>query len=448
MEMLLWAVGFALLGGIIYMLIGLISGTDETAVLVPGTIIIILLGVPPVAVFSFFIAAVMSKHMTHAIPTTLLGVPGDTLAIPMMDYANTMRRLGVPHIALRKMISGSVLGAVIAVPVAVGFAALIAPLGELIEPWIPIVFLLMAVFIAYTSSGKWASLFALLPFMVLLQALTRMASEANHPISIGVFMGIAIGPMIADVLTVLSPVARDKLTREGKRAFWLAPENKSWKGWFPNPLKILTARQVRNISIGSFISSLTFTFSPVGMTVIVGEFIHNRVRGTYQKLTSTLSAMNAVAESTYIAELIIPLIAFGIPLSPMAMGPGQALFNCPPVLSLENNLHHMMSTGDFLLYGMIGVVVAAVVAYPFSMNLARKAAAVALKYVSQEAIISMFFGLMVVVAFYEGSIVGVLTSITIGMICGVFNRYFGIGVGVQFMSWYASSWVILQIFGI
>ncbi len=448
MEMLLWAVGFALLGGIIYMLIGLISGTDETAVLVPGTIIIILLGVPPVAVFSFFIAAVMSKHMTHAIPTTLLGVPGDTLAIPMMDYANTMRRLGVPHIALRKMISGSVLGAVIAVPVAVGFAALIAPLGELIEPWIPIVFLLMAVFIAYTSSGKWASLFALLPFMVLLQALTRMASEANHPISIGVFMGIAIGPMIADVLTVLSPVARDKLTREGKRAFWLAPENKSWKGWFPNPLKILTARQVRNISIGSFISSLTFTFSPVGMTVIVGEFIHNRVRGTYQKLTSTLSAMNAVAESTYIAELIIPLIAFGIPLSPMAMGPGQALFNCPPVLSLENNLHHMMSTGDFLLYGMIGVVVAAVVAYPFSMNLARKAAAVALKYVSQEAIISMFFGLMVVVAFYEGGIVGVLTSITIGMICGVFNRYFGIGVGVQFMSWYASSWVILQIFGI
>ena len=448
MEMLLWAVGFALLGGIIYMLIGLISGTDETAVLVPGTIIIILLGVPPVAVFSFFIAAVMSKHMTHAIPTTLLGVPGDTLAIPMMDYANTMRRLGVPHIALRKMISGSVLGAVIAVPVAVGFAALIAPLGELIEPWIPIVFLLMAVFIAYTSSGKWASLFALLPFMVLLQALTRMASEADHPISIGVFMGIAIGPMIADVLTVLSPVARDKLTREGKRAFWLAPENKSWKGWFPNPLKILTARQVRNISIGSFISSLTFTFSPVGMTVIVGEFIHNRVRGTYQKLTSTLSAMNAVAESTYIAELIIPLIAFGIPLSPMAMGPGQALFNCPPVLSLENNLHHMMSTGEFLLYGMIGVVVAAVVAYPFSMNLARKAAAVALKYVSQEAIISMFFGLMVVVAFYEGGIVGVLTSITIGMICGVFNRYFGIGVGVQFMSWYASSWVILQIFGI
>ncbi len=448
MEMLLWAVGFALLGGIIYMLIGLISGTDETAVLVPGTIIIILLGVPPVAVFSFFIAAVMSKHMTHAIPTTLLGVPGDTLAIPMMDYANTMRRLGVPHIALRKMISGSVLGAVIAVPVAVGFAALIAPLGELIEPWIPIVFLLMAVFIAYTSSGKWASLFALLPFMVLLQALTRMASEADHPISIGVFMGIAIGPMIADVLTVLSPVARDKLTREGRRAFWLAPENKSWKGWFPNPLKILTARQVRNISIGSFISSLTFTFSPVGMTVIVGEFIHNRVKGTYQKLTSTLSAMNAVAESTYIAELIIPLIAFGIPLSPMAMGPGQALFNCPPVLSLENNLHHMMSTGEFLLYGMIGVVVAAVVAYPFSMNLARKAAAVALKYVSQEAIISMFFGLMVVVAFYEGGIVGVLTSITIGMICGVFNRYFGIGVGVQFMSWYASSWVILQIFGI
>lgn len=42
--------------------------------------------------------------------------------------------------------------------------------------------------------------------------------------------------------------------------------------------------------------------------------------------------MNGVTESTYIAEAIIPLIAFGIPLSPVALGPASPLFNAPPIL--------------------------------------------------------------------------------------------------------------------
>ena len=34
-----------------------------------------------------------------------------------------------------------------------------------------------------------------------------------------------------------------------------------------------------------------------------------------------LSARNGVTEATYIAEALIPLIAFGLPLSPVAAGP-------------------------------------------------------------------------------------------------------------------------------
>src|SRR5690606_40497066 len=70
---------------------------------VPITLIVVLLGAPPVAVFAFFMAAVMAKHLTHAIPTALMGVPGDTMATPMMEHANFLRRLGMPHIALRKI---------------------------------------------------------------------------------------------------------------------------------------------------------------------------------------------------------------------------------------------------------------------------------------------------------------------------------------------------------
>src|SRR5699024_7150322 len=121
MELLI-AIILALIAAIVFSLLGLISGTDETAVMVPLTLIVVLLGAPPVAVFTFFMAAMMSKHLTHAIPTALMGIPGDTMATPMMEHAGFLRRLGMPHIALRKMISGGVIGAFIALPLALIFA--------------------------------------------------------------------------------------------------------------------------------------------------------------------------------------------------------------------------------------------------------------------------------------------------------------------------------------
>ena len=72
---LLWALGMALAGGIIFSGVGLISGTDETSTIAPLTLLIVLLGVPPVAIFSWFMAAAISKHMIHAIPTALMASP-------------------------------------------------------------------------------------------------------------------------------------------------------------------------------------------------------------------------------------------------------------------------------------------------------------------------------------------------------------------------------------
>ena len=62
----------------------------------PLTLLVILLGMPPVGVFTFFLAAAVAKHMTHAIPTALLGIPGDTMAIPLLQQATFLRNLGVP----------------------------------------------------------------------------------------------------------------------------------------------------------------------------------------------------------------------------------------------------------------------------------------------------------------------------------------------------------------
>ena len=97
MELLLadlpLAILMALIGALVFSLIGIVSGTDETATIAPLTLVVILLGVPPAGVWTFFFAAAVSKHMTHAIPTMLLGIPGDTMAVPLLDEARQMLSL-------------------------------------------------------------------------------------------------------------------------------------------------------------------------------------------------------------------------------------------------------------------------------------------------------------------------------------------------------------------
>lgn len=407
MSELFIAIILAIVAGVIFSLLGLVSGTDETAVMVPITLIVVLLGAPPVAVFSFFMAAVLAKHLTHAIPTALMGVPGDTMATPMMEHAGFLRRLGMPHIALRKMISGGVIGAFIALPVALIFAWILSPFGSFFQQYSGVIFTLAAILIGYLSKGRWASVILILPMALLYQGLDFISFSAlEKHLSISFFLGIAIGPMLVDLLIASSKSARPQVTKKEMNSYNLAPDRKVWSGIFPNPFKVLTKKQISDVAGTGLISSATFGLSPVGMTSMMGELVGSRKKGQYNKATSSLAAMNGVTESTYIAETIIPLVAFGIPLSPVALGPAQALFNAPPVFTSDpvNNLHTLMEPIHFLFYGLIGLVIASLIAYPFAMNYARKATVFIMTRVNQEAIIGMFIGLVIVLSFYEGEL--------------------------------------------
>src|ERR1039458_914733 len=97
---ILWALGAALLGAIIFSAVGLISGTSETATIPPVVLLGVLVGFPPATTFSFCIASVVSKHIVHSGPTALMGIPGHTMAVPMLEPCATLRRLGVAHIRL------------------------------------------------------------------------------------------------------------------------------------------------------------------------------------------------------------------------------------------------------------------------------------------------------------------------------------------------------------
>jgi putative tricarboxylic transport membrane protein len=438
------ALSLGLLGSVLFSAIGLISGTDETTTIAPVTLLVVLLGAPPVAVFTFWMCSAISKHMIHAVPTALLGIPGDTLALPLMQQANVLRNLGAPHIALRKMLAGGVISAFIAVPCSVLFAIILAPFGTYVTTAAPWVFIIATLFIAYLSAGRWASIIALIPFTLLIVALQALTQDHGIRLGVSYFLGIAIGPLVAELLSVMSPLERARMDREIPRETFVAPDVRSWDGYFPNPFRVLDRGQVIATAIAAVVSSAAFVFSPVAITVIAGEVVGSRVKQAYHRLTTILAVRNGVTESTYISGAIIPLIAFGLPLSPVAAGPAAPLFSAPPRFSVDpvtgsvTNLHTLMSASEFLVWGLVSVLIASLIAYPLAMNHARVAANFVSRHVSHEAIIATFVGLVLVIGLWDGGVIAVLVIGTVGLVGGLLYRVLGVNPGVQFMGYYVA----------
>ncbi|WP_193608239.1 tripartite tricarboxylate transporter permease [Nocardioides lijunqiniae] len=435
-----------LAGAVIFSLLGLVSGTDETATLAPLTLAVVLLGVPPAGVLTFFIAGAAAKHMTHAVPTTLLGIPGDTMAIAVMEEANYLRRLGVPHVALRKMISAALIAALIAVPVAVLAASLLANVADDLREVVPYLFPVIAIAIAYLSRGRWASVLALVPLTAMITGLNSyVLSETGKTLAISFFVGLAIGPMIIDLVGLSSPLTRQSLVRDRRPTFWLAPEaSEPGRRRMPNPLTVLNRKETRDTAVAATVTSLTFVVSPLAMAILVGDVVGSRVKHAYQRLTRVISVRNGVTDSTYLAETLIPLVAIGLPLSPIAAGAAAPLFNAPPVYTVGgdgvelNNLHTMLTAPQFLIFGLVGVVLAGLVAYPLTVRYARGAALFVARRLSHEAVIGAFAGLVLVVAMYEGGFYGVIVMLTVGLVGGILNKVIGMHVGVQCMAYYVS----------
>ncbi|WP_193613667.1 tripartite tricarboxylate transporter permease [Nocardioides lijunqiniae] len=435
-----------LAGAVIFSLLGLVSGTDETATLAPLTLAVVLLGVPPAGVLTFFIAGAAAKHMTHAVPTTLLGIPGDTMAIAVMEEATYLRRLGVPHVALRKMISAALIAALIAVPVAVLAASLLANVADDLREVVPYLFPVIAIAIAYLSRGRWASVLALVPLTAMITGLNSyVLSETGKTLAISFFVGLAIGPMIIDLVGLSSPLTRQSLVRDRRPTFWLAPEAaEPGRRRMPNPLTVLNRKETRDTAVAATVTSLTFVVSPLAMAILVGDVVGSRVKHAYQRLTRVISVRNGVTDSTYLAETLIPLVAIGLPLSPIAAGAAAPLFNAPPVYTVGgdgvelNNLHTMLTAPQFLIFGLVGVVLAGLVAYPLTVRYARGAALFVARRLSHEAVIGAFAGLVLVVAMYEGGFYGVIVMLTVGLIGGILNKVIGMHVGVQCMAYYVS----------
>ena len=443
---ILLAILAAVAGGFLYTIVGIIPGTDETATMVPTTIILVLAGTPAEVLFAWEVGIIVAMQCSHTIPTAMTGLPGSTMAVPLVQGCTLAKRLGVPHMAMRKMASGSLVGTICVLPVAIIVALLLSPLGGVISAHSGLIFTICAVFVAYISSAKWGAIAAIIPFAIFIQALQRIAVEGHgSTVFTSIFMGITIGPMIYELFGALIPSRRKLYGKDEPNESCLAPDSKH-KLFFPNPFGQLTKKQVAECGIWSVISSVGFTMSPVGMTVLSGEATGGRRKELYDRISSGLAVQNSTCNATYLAGLIVPLLGLGgVAIGGVAAGPAAPLFACSPRFEVGNNLAQMLTIPDYILFGIIGIVGGALVAYPIGMHKARSWTELMLRVVSHEALIGAFCGLVVMLAFYEAGILGVFLALTIGLVGGFLHSEFGVHTGVQFMTYYASSWIVTQL---
>ena len=164
----------AVLASVVYTIIGIAPGTDETAVLAPVTLALVLAGMEPIVILTFFMAAIISKKLTDSIPVAVAGIPGGVMSAPMVEHAMVLKKHGLSDLSIRKMASGSVIGTLIAVPVSLLFANLLEPFGDVVNEYSDPLFFIGAIVLALMSKNRWIALASILPFALLIQGLRHL----------------------------------------------------------------------------------------------------------------------------------------------------------------------------------------------------------------------------------------------------------------------------------
>lgn len=432
---------------LLYTFIGFIPGTDETSVLVPVTLALVLAGVDPIVVLTFFIAAIVTLNLTNAIPTALVGLPGGVLSTPMMEHSLYLKDQGKAAETIKKMAAGSAIGTIVAIPVSLAIATAITPYAETLRQYGSLLFVVGAVVLALLGSNRLLSLLAIIPMSLLFQGLLSLYRDQGvipegGSISVSFFLGITIGPMLVSILELLNRKKREALPR--RRPVPLNISRREMRGQSLSPSNILTKDETARTGLLSLVTTPLFFLSPVGLTFLLGRAGEGRTGDRLTQANRAVTSMNGIAHAAYLSGTIIPLLAVGIPLSPVAIGPAQALFNAPPVLSLEHNLHHMLSTGQFIAAVLVGAVLALVVTYIIAVRYSYQITYFVMRYIPHEAVLGLFVGFILLLAYLDAGAANIFGVLLVGVACGTFNKL-GVGYGVQFMTLYASPWIVQNL---
>lgn len=434
----------ASVAAILYTIIGAAPGADETATIAPITLVLVLSGVKPVVVLAFFMSAIVASKLIDAVPVSVAGIPAGVMSTPMVEHAMVLKKNGLTDTSIRKISSGAIIGTVVSIPVSLFLANALVPFANVIKEYGNMVFFIGAVVLALMSKQKWISLVSILPFALLIQGLRYLyweigAVAEGTNVSTSFFLAITIGPVILTLFELLNNDKRNNMERFDKKEIALR-QVEEVKG-FPSPFKILTKKEIGTSVLASLIGCVTFILSPVGLTIFFGELFASRTKDPVKKASLAVTCMEALAQSTYMAGTLIPLIALGVPLSPVAIGPANPLFVAEPVFTLENNIHHLLSGGDYFWATIIGAGIAAIFTYFIAVKYARQICSFVFKRIPHEALLGLFISLVLLLAFIDGGFVNIAGVLLLGIVSGVLYRL-GVNYGVLFMILYSASWIV------
>src|SRR5690606_33478392 len=118
----------------------------------------------------------------------------------------------------------------------------------------------------------------------------------------------------------------------------------------------------------------------------------------------------------------------------------------PPVFGLDHNMHHVLSTFDFVLATLIGSIIALGSTYFITIKYSQQICAFVFKRIPHEAVLGLFFSLVLLLAYMDAWWINVGGVLLIAMIAGLLHRW-GINYGVQFMTLYSAPWIVSQFVG-
>lgn len=426
---------------LIYTIIGFVPGTDETSVLLPITLMLVLSGASEVIILSFFISAIVTLNLINLMPAILVGLPGGVMSTPMIESGLLLKKKGMSAIVIKKMALSALIATFVSIVISLVLANALVPFGETIKEYSKYFFVTGAIFLSLISKNKALCLVSIIPSSILVMALRYLyyglnVVPAGKSITTSFFLGITIGPLFVSMLSLLNKETLKEM-EVNEYDNMILPKSE-------NNIKIkLTKEEFKISALSSIIVNFLFVLSPVGLLILSKELIGKGKKETVSH-TEKLVGMGAIAQATYLSGIIISLFGLGIPLSPAAIGPGAALFEAGDRFKIGHNLHDIIPKNVFIITVIISALIAAGLSYLLITKYAFKITHFVMTRIPHEAVLAVFVSFILLLSYMEAGVINIFGVFLIGLYSGFMNKL-GVNYGVQFMTLYASSFIVETI---
>lgn len=439
LALFLYATILSIISTLIYIVIGILPGTDETATMAPVALALLMAGLDPLLVLAWFIAAIIAFKITDAIPVALAGIPGGVMAVPQVPDALVAKERGYSDTLLRKGNSAALIASILTLLFTLAVAWLLLPVGDWLRTTDKIagvsvarwfwILLAGVIILAATSRNKWLALATIPVFAILVQGLR---SVYGKPVAVSLFLGITIGPVIVELFQALNRDLRRSIARRGLKEVRLARVGRISL----NPLKNLSREELANVLIWSPITSvLAIVMSPVGLTTLIGDILRESKRDRLEGSLLAYTTREGIKLGTYIGGTLIPLIVIGSPTGPMSAGPAAPFFQQIDSIKAkpyEYILSHY-SYLDITILLLYSAVVSLLITYPLIVKYSREITLYVFRKISAESLYGLFIAIALVLAYYDSGVTGIFGMLLTALISGALVRQ-GVSIGVLFMT--------------